>query len=546
MPPKLSILKPTLPVPSFSKLAGLRFSTRGGLLLALISGICMGLTPAPVNAWMLSWVALAPLWILVLLPQPTSRLRWLPWSVRYALTWGIGYHGLALSWIRDLHPLTWMGVPWLASVLITGFCWLFITLWGAALVAIWAILLRRLVPEPAADNWVNVSVNSNSGLRILVSTAIWCGLEALWGKGVLYWTSLSYTQSPHNLAILHLGQISGPLMVTAAIVAFNGFLAEAGLHLLHHQIRATRQLLSVGVVGLIALHGLGFWLYSQPLADSTSSALRVGLVQGNVPTRIKLFEQGLALSLQNYLNGYTDLVAQGAEAVLTPEGAMPWLWVKQPTDNPLYRAIQEQQVPAWIGTVGLRQGRVTQTLFSIDGRGEFVGRYDKIKLVPLGEYIPFESVLGGLIQRLSPVGSSMLPGEFHQQLQTPFGPVIAGICYESAFPDLFRWQAQAGGQLILTASNNDPYGAAMMAQHHAQDTMRAIETSRWAVRSTNTGFSGIVDPHGRTQWLSGFRTTETHLHTVYRRQTQTLYTRWGNWLTPALLTMAALAWMVKR
>lgn len=453
-----------------------------------------------------------------------------------------------------------MGVPWLASVLITGFCWLFITLWGAALVTIWAVLLRRLVPNRLNTDCLDTDCldtdrldtaqhrpgSESVWLRVLVGTALWCGLEALWGKGVLYWTSLSYTQSPHNLAILHLGQLSGPLVVTAAIVAFNGLLAEAAMQLFIHQQRAARLLLLLSVALLMTLHGLGFWLYSQPLVNLPDTALRVGLVQGNVPTRIKLFEQGFALSLQHYLNGYTELVAQGADAVLTPEGAMPWLWIRQPTDNPLYRAILEQKIPVWIGTVGLRQGRVTQTLFSIDGNGEFVGRYDKIKLVPLGEYIPFESVLGGLIQRLSPVGSSMLPGEFNQQLQTPFGPMIAGICYESAFSDLFRQQARTGGQLILTASNNDPYGRAMMAQHHAQDTMRAIETSRWAVRATNTGLSGIVDPHGRTEWLSGFRTTETHLHTIYRRQTQTLYTRWGNWLTPGLLGVAALAWWVKR
>jgi apolipoprotein N-acyltransferase len=78
----------------------------------------------------------------------------------------------------------------------------------------------------------------------------------------------------------------------------------------------------------------------------------------------------------------------------------------------------------------------------------------------------------------------------------------------------------------------------MMAQHHAQDVMRAIETDRWAARATNTGFSGIVDPHGRTQWLSGFRTYETHAHTIYRRQTQTPYVQYGDWFTPIVSLLA--------
>ncbi|MCU0526329.1 MAG: apolipoprotein N-acyltransferase [Elainella sp. Prado103] len=509
-------------------------STR--LLIAFSGGALMGFTPAPVNAWFLAWVGLAPLWILLMLEFGTSRPRLFSRTSSYALVWGIGYHGLALAWIRDLHPLTWMGVPWLASVAITVFCWLFITLWGAGLVVLWAWLwhccstwMARGQPDPCPHQ---------VAVRVLFGTAIWCGLEALWGQGALYWTSLSYTQSPVNLAILHLGQISGPLTVTAAIVSCNGLLAESWLRFRSDHApgrRSTQSLVGASLSWLVGLHLVGFLLYSQPLQENPTQLLKIGLIQGNIPTRIKLFEEGLRQSVDRYGSGYERLVAEGVDAVLTPEGALPWLWVNNPAANPLYRSIQQQQVPAWVGTVGLRQNRVTQTLFSIDGNGEWIGRYDKVKLVPLGEYIPFEAVLGQIISRLSPLGSSMVPGRMDQTLQTPFGQVIAGICYESAFPDLFRRQAATGGQFILTASNNDPYGAAMMAQHHAQDVMRSIETDRWAVRATNTGFSGIVNPHGETQWLSGFRTYETHAHSIYRRQTQTLYVRWGNWLTPTLL-----------
>lgn len=501
----------------------------------------MGCTPAPLNIWVLAWVALAPLWVLV--AQPVAPLR-------CALAWGVGYHGLALSWIRDLHPLTWMGVPWLASVAITGFCWLFITLWGAGSVTIWAWLLRQIFVEDKLRIGIKFTLEKHNpkptpyllpALRILVGTTLWCSFEALWAQGVLCWTSLSFTQSPHNLAILHLGQLSGPLTVTAAIVVFNAVLAEAWMQRQQREGKV-RQLLGFNVAFILALHVLGFGMYSQSLADAPEASLRIGIVQGNIPTRIKLFDQGLRLSVDRFVSGYESLAEQGVDAVLTPEGSLPWLWIDRPAQNPLYRAIVERGVSAWVGTVGLRQGRITQTLFSIDGTGEVVGRYNKVKLVPLGEYIPFESVIGGLVDRLSPVGASMVPGAPNQQVETPFGQAIVGICYDSAFSELFRRQAASGGLFILTASNNDPYGAAMMAQHHAQDVMRAIETNRWTVRATNTGLSGVVDPHGNTAWLSGFRTYETHAHTIYRRQTQTAYVRWGNWLTPLLwlLSIGAL------
>jgi apolipoprotein N-acyltransferase len=553
-----------------------RFPLRS-LLTVFASGILMGLAPAPANLWILAWIALVPLWVLVVeqgrwvpLQQPQSSASPFPLSrslvrlkapILYGWVWGIGYHGLALSWIRGLHPLTWMGVPWLASIAITCFCWAFITLWGAAIAALWVSLFRRLCcpgrsysrdysKEDVAYaipglQRLGAAINSlpipHPLLRVLMGTVLWWGIEWIWSQSVLYWTSLSYTQSPHNLLILHLGQISGPLTVTGAIVAVNGLLAEAWIaFVLHKSPIKAKRLLGIACVCFIGCHAMGWVLYRQPLLATPESSLKVGIVQGNIPTRIKLFDEGQQLALDRYTQGYEQLAAAGVDAVLTPEGAFPWLWLGRANqaNNSFYQAVLEQGVTAWIGTVGLRQDRVTQTLFTLTGSGQILSRYDKVKLVPLGEYIPFESILGEFVGRLSPVDASMLPGRTDQVFETPFGRAIVAICYESAFPQLFRWQALQGGQFILTASNNDPYNAAMMMQHHAQDVMRAIETSRWAVRATNTGFSGIVDPHGRTEWLSQFRAYEVHAHTIDRRQNQTLYVQWGDWLLP---TLAALA-----
>ena len=140
----------------------------------------------------------------------------------------------------------------------------------------------------------------------------------------------------------------------------------------------------------------------------------------------------------------------------------------------------------------------------------------------------------------------MIPGKLGQQLETPVGSFAAGICYESTFSQLFRQQVHDGGQLILTASNNDPYPIRQMAQHHAQDVMRAVETNRWEVRVTNTGISGVVDPKGRSQWLSKPDTRTTYLATVYLRQTPTtLYVRIGNWLTPLMLILSVIRLIAK-
>jgi apolipoprotein N-acyltransferase len=505
--------------------------------ISILSGLWMSFAAAPFSFWWLAWIALVPLWVMsvrgtdlkVRLPLIPSALQ----SSVLPFVWGIAYHGSTLHWITGLHPLTWMGIPWVASVAIVAFAWSFITLWGVACVCLWAWGMR----------WMG-RMNVAPGLRMLVGTALWCGSEIVRQQTPLDWTSLSFTQSPHNLAILQLGQLSGSMTVTAAIVAVNGLLAEAWIQKRDRETgkRGTSYFITA-VALFLTLHLAGFFMYGQPLVES--SAVKVGIIQGNVPTRIKLFSQGLRRALDGYSQGYQRLVDQNVDVVLTPEGSLPFLW-EEPnrSQNPIYKAIVEKRVPAWIGTF-MREGtHYTQSLVAISPNGETLSRFNKVKLVPLGEYIPFEDTIGKLIGRLSPIKSSMLPGSMDQHFDTSFGRAAVGICYESAFPELFRSQVAAGAKFLITASNLDPYNTVLMEQHQAHDVMRAVETDRWIVRATNTGYSGIVDPHGRIQWRSQPYQYELHAGVIHPRETQTLYVKWGNWLLPVLTIASTIGLLI--
>lgn len=514
----------------------------------------MGLTVAPFEFWILAWVALVPLWIVIF---QSSRSPFELFVL--ALIWGLGYDGVALFWITGIHPMTWMGVPWLASLAISVFCWIFITVWGATLVGVWGGLLSLVqsysIGSPKVKRFI-------PWIQVLLGTAVWCVLESIWSASPLWWPALAYTQSPHNLAILQLGQLSGPNTVTAAIVAVNGFLASAWMSTIQqsrtrgnpeefHRTQLSfigfRLYLGIALAVLATCHFLGWIFYSRPLDRSPDSAFKVGLIQGNIPNEIKLYPGGIEQALEGYVRGYQTLADADVDVILTPETALPVLWTpenlsdRQTAVGHFYQAILDRGVPIWVGTFGWANRDFTNSLMMVDSQGKTIDRYDKIKLVPLGEYIPFERFLGKFIDRLSPLDAHLIPGKPNQLFETPFGRAIVGICYESAFSEHFRRQAASGGEFLLSASNNAHYAESMPAQHHAQDVMRAIETDRWAVRATNTGYSAIVDPRGRTLWKSGIKTYETHADTVYRRQTSTLYVRWGNWLTPLLFGLAAIA-----
>lgn len=503
----------------------------------------MGVTVAPVGAWFLAWVALAPLWVIVV--KISKKIN------PHAFLWGIVYHGIALSWITGIHPMNWLGVPWWPSLFITIFCWSFISLWGGLLVSLWAFLMVRLDQQKP---W----------LRVLIGTALWCGLESLWSSGSLWWSSLSYTQSPHNLVILHLGTFSGPNTVTAVIVAVNGLFGEAWISHFAQRRKVRKEekknerktsIFSVylsfdnkylisAIIMLIISHVLGFVVYSQTLNNNENTGLKIGVIQGNIPNEIKLLPQGYDKAITGYTNGYLHLASQGVDGVLTPEGALP-LYARNFGNTPLLDAVKDKGVVVWIGGFGEIGRSYTNSLFSVNGKGEVTSRYDKSKLVPLGEFVPFEEIIGALVQRLSPLDEHQVHGAKNQVFDTPLGRAIVGICYESAFSEIFRYQAFNGGEFILSSSNDAHYTAAMADQHHAQDIMRAIETDRWAVRATNTGYSAFVDPHGRTLWKSGYNSYENHAEVIYRRQSQTLYVRWGDWLMPLLLVLACLSWFVQ-
>lgn len=514
----------------------MRFLSFFKIIIIGLSGIIMGLSLAPFSLWYLAWIALIPLWIII---RKSDHFSFLP-----ALIWGLSFYGFAIFWITGIHPMTWLGVPWLNSLLITILVWLLLSFWGAFLVTIWAVLLNF---------FTHLKFNNKASflerlLNIILAVSLWCILEKIYSYTPLWWTSLSLTQSPNNLAILQLLKFSGTTTITALILAVNLLIAESLITL--NELYINQKLnnivsflknsyfLLIGLSLLILTHLGGFYIYNQPVSKPLNQQLKIGIIQGNIPNEIKFNPQGFRKAIEGYTKGYQNLAQQKVQVILTPETALPFTFNNIKNSSSFYEALLTEKIPVFLGAFGEDNNSlnndVTNSLFSLSGDGQIISRYDKINLVPLGEYIPFSQFLSNIIDRLSPLDAQLIKGTKNQIFNTTFGKAIVSICYDSAFPQHFRRQALKGGEFIITASNNAHYSSNMPAQHHAQDVMRAIETNRWAARATNTGYSAIVDYAGRTIWRSQLNTYEIHAGTIYRRQTQTLYVKWGDWLIKIL------------
>jgi apolipoprotein N-acyltransferase len=172
----------------------------------------------------------------------------------------------------------------------------------------------------------------------------------------------------------------------------------------------------------------------------------------------------------------------------------------------------------------------------IDPSGHEIDEYDKIKLVPFGEFVPD---VFSWVNRVTKEA-----GDFEAGNRVVVFPNHVGvfICYESAFPDLVRQFARTGAEVFVNLSNDGYFGASAAHEQHLELVrMRAAENARWIVRATNDGITATVDPAGRvTQRLRPFR----QLSDVMRYGTskeQTPYTRHGDWFAWGCLAIGILS-----
>jgi len=174
--------------------------------------------------------------------------------------------------------------------------------------------------------------------------------------------------------------------------------------------------------------------------------------------------------------------------------------------------------------------------------GAWKQRYDKVHLVPFGEYLPFPSLFsfaGGLTKEVG----AFEHGTSHHALATDGTQLGVFICYESIFPDEVRQFAQNGALVFVNISNDGWYGdSGAFAQHLNQTRMRAIENDRWLLSTTDTGVTASIDPFGRVV-ASIPRKERTTLVAPYALNSETtFYTRHGDWFAYlcAIISLGAL------
>ena len=513
-------------------------------LMALFSaGLQIAIFPLP-GIYVLSWVAVAPLIVALLRARCPETLQLCESPKLLPAT---PVQGFLLGYV--------CGIVWYA-----GTCyWIYATMrhYGglSAPMALLALLLFCLylgLYHGAFGLLVSLVAGDEApSRRALVAVPfLWVTVELARTRITGFpWNLLGISQVD-NIPLARISGATGVYGLAFEIMLVNTALAAAFL-----VPRSKRKALLLVALGAAVVLQVGRIVSLPPLpTDKTALLLQenVPVLEGQDWTK-DYFETTLRSLSELSLTGATSTSQRHFDLIVWPESPAPFY-----TGDALFRdAVSEvaRQNQSWViaGSVGVGNAmeapqQPTQVFNSaalVSPNGEWVGRYDKVHLVPFGEYVPFPKLFAFASGLTSAVGE-FGRGTSRQPLQADGTKLGVFICYESIFPDEVREFAANGAQVLVNISNDGWYGdSGAYAQHLNQTRMRAIENNRWLLSDTNTGVTASIDPFGRVVTRAE-RKVRTVLEAPYAlTSVTTFYTRYGDWFAYLCAIISAGALLLR-
>ncbi|MFW6082009.1 MAG: apolipoprotein N-acyltransferase [Desulfosalsimonas sp.] len=391
---------------------------------------------------------------------------------------------------------------------------------------------------------------------LLTVPVFWVGLE--WFRGQLFtgfpWGLLGYSQYArlHLIQIADIAGIYGVSFLLAFVSACVFVLIMAITRLDWHGRAASAGYAffaaAAAAVLIAAAAGYGEWRIEKTdsLAEN-SDRMRVAVIQGNIEQSLKWDDAFREETTSKYIRLTADVVEDSPDLVVWPETALPFYFSRdRELTLRVLNAVEQTGVYHLVGSPAYEydsQGRgpfLFNSAYLIDPRGNAADRYDKVHLVPFGEYVPLRRWLP-FLGKMVPQQGDFSAGATGQVLDMEGTGLGVQICYEMIFPGLSAAMTRQGGDLIVNITNDAWFGkTAAPAQHFSMGVFRAVENRRAFVRSANTGISGFIDPSGRIEMASEIFETRTLVGDVALiKDRPTFYSRHGDFLPWAC--MAAMA-----
>jgi apolipoprotein N-acyltransferase len=475
---------------------------------AVAGGILLFLGYAGFDLFYLEWIGLVPV-IWAIREQPPGRALLIGWVA------GIVGHGGGFYWVIQMFQ-GFAGMAWPLATL----GWVLIAAANGVVFAAWAWGTRLIIRETGwSVAWV--------------SPVVWTAAEKLWPE--MFPNYLGASQ--YKLSLLtQIADLTGILGVSFLVVYINStlyLLIEQGT--MNRRFPWRQAAAFVVVLTVVLVYG-GVRIRQVDRQASRAGKLTVGLIQANHGAGEKHRNPEAVLrdhrEMSETLAGTRPL-----DLIVWPESivsvSLPSRTERLPSD-----LLGKLRTPMLFGMIlhESRGGnrRVTNTAILTDDRGEILSTYDKMILIPFGEYIPFGDTFPWLYS-WSPFSSRFWPGESKEPLLLGTHLISVSICYEDIFPGQIRTLMRGGRdgripEALFNLTNDSWYGKTTEPiEHLALASFRSIEHRRSLVRATNTGISAFVDPVGRLVTRSGVWTRETLVDSIPMMQGRTVYALLGEW-----------------
>jgi apolipoprotein N-acyltransferase len=466
------------------------------IFLSILSGILLNLPYINGNLWIFSWIGFIPLFFAL---KNKTRMQ-----------------AFLLSCLTGI--IFWSGTAW----------WLVhVTLIGTILLILYLALYFGLFGLLTSPYLLSTTY------YLLFIPSAWVLLEYLRSHLLtgFPWALLGYSQYL-NMPVIQIADITGVWGVSFLVMIVNVTIYS----LIAYRPSLINQIKKYSLPALFLATALIYGYSQLNLTPKTGhrTPLKISIIQGNIPQDLKWERQARGFIIGRYINLTLEAAKDKPDLIIWPEASLPVVAEQEPFYYERVKdLVKEIKTPLLLGAVTLRDGRYYNSALLISRDANNLDIYDKLHLVPFGEYIPLRKILG-FLETVVPIGE-ITPGKVYKVFDHPAKFSVL-ICFEDLFPALSRRFVKEGAGILVNITNDAWYKESPAPYQHLQaSVLRAVENRVFLVRAANTGIScfiapngeiisGVRDKSGKNIFVTGYRTQAVYMG----KSALSFYTRFGD------------------
>ncbi len=511
--------------------------------IALLAGIFSTFAMAPFNAWPVLFLTF-PVVVWLIDGAGAGRWRGVPAAAWTGWWFGLGYFVVGLYWIGEAFLVDADVFAWLMPFAVLG-----LPAYLAVFTAIGFALARLLWTRDATRILaLAVSLTAGEWLRSVTLTGF-------------PWNTFGYALT-EPLALAQTASLIGLWGMTFLAVAI--FASPAVL--IDGTARGRKSWIGkpwiapVAALGVLVAMGVFGIVRLSHTPTRFVPKLKLRIMQPDLQQDVKFNYSAKAAVMQKYLTlsdrstGPQSTGVRDVTVLIWPESAFPFFLTREADAMAQIAALLPKGSVLITGSVrapdqppGTRITRAYNSVYVIDHDGNVLSVYDKLHLVPFGEYLPYQDWMEALgFQQLTKVQGGFIPGTVRRSMEIPGAPrALPLICYEAIFPDAVATPSDRPGW-IVNLTNDGWFGMSTGPYQHLQQArLRAIEQGLPVVRAANTGISAVIDPVGRDVARLGLGIEGVLDSALPSAISPTVYARTGD-IPAAVMIAIALIFVIRR